>query len=148
MRWTMILFRCTRAACSRRRASISAPDRAGEFTVLGVVQGGVGAVPVLDDLEALVDLPAELFGGQVVADEGGAHQPAQLFEGLEGGVLGATPGELAQDLLGLGGAQAQGRGVLDELVVVAGDQLPVDGPGGHHRSEADPGLVVAGTPPG
>jgi hypothetical protein len=81
---------------------------------------------------------------KVVADEGGARRPAELFERLEGRVLGAAPGEAAQHLLGLGGAQAQGGGVLDELVVVAGDQLSVDGPGGHHRSETGPGLVVVG----
>jgi len=38
----------------------------------------------------------------------------------------AALGEAPQHLLGLGCAQAQRRGVLDHLVVVAGDQVPVE----------------------
>ena len=44
-------------------------------------------------------------------------------------MLGAAAlGEAAQHLVGLGGPQPQRGGVLDHLVVVAGDQVPVDGP--------------------
>jgi hypothetical protein len=62
-------------------------------------------------------------------------------------VLGATSGETAQHLLGLGRAQAQGGGVLDQLVVLAGDQVPVDRAGGHDRGDPIPGLVVGATGP-
>jgi hypothetical protein len=43
-------------------------------------------------------------------------------------VLGAAAlGEAAEHLVGLGGPQPQRGGVLDQLVVVAGDEFPVDG---------------------
>jgi hypothetical protein len=89
-----------------------------QLALPAVVQRGVGAVPALDDLQALVDLAAELLRRQVVGDERGAHRLAQLLQGLVRGVLGATPAEAAQHLLGLGHAEAEGGGVLDQLVVV------------------------------
>jgi hypothetical protein len=61
-----MVFRCTSAACSKVQGEhgylLVLAIGPGEFALLGVMQGGVGAVPVLDDLEALVDLPAQLFG--------------------------------------------------------------------------------------
>jgi hypothetical protein len=41
---------------------------AGQFAVLAVEQVVVRAVPVLDDLQALADLPAQVGVGEVVAD--------------------------------------------------------------------------------
>jgi hypothetical protein len=76
-----------------------------------------------------VDLPGEGRRGQVVGDEDRADGSAQLDQGGVGGVLGPRSGEAAEDLLGLGRAQAQGGGVLDHLVVLLGDDLPADGPG-------------------
>ena len=57
------------------------------------------ALPVLDDLQSLVDLAAELLVGEVVADEDRADRSAEFFECLVGGVLGAAAGEAAQHLL-------------------------------------------------
>jgi len=99
---------------------------AGELAVFAVEDDGVGAVPVLDDLEAVVDLASEVGVGEVVADERGADGAAELFERLVGGVLGAAAGEAPQHLLGFGGPEAQRGGVLDELVVLPGDELPAD----------------------
>ena len=42
-------------------------------------------------------------------------------------MLGAAAGEAAQDLLGLGGPEPERGRVLDQLVVLLGDQLPADG---------------------
>jgi hypothetical protein len=50
-------------------------------------------------------------------------------ERLVGRMLNVAPDEAAQDRLGLGGAEADGRNVLDHLVVLLADQLPVDRPG-------------------
>ena len=119
--------------------------RAGQGAVLAVVEHGVRAVPVLHDLEAAVDLPAQVGAGEVVAGEDGAHGAAEFFEGLVGGVLGAAAGEAPQHLLGLRGAQPQGGGVLDHLVVLLRDQLPADRPGqrGAERRPAGRGVVRA-----
>lgn len=57
---------------------------------------------------------------------------------LVGGVFGAAAREAAQDLLGLGGAELQRGGVLDELVVLLSDEVPVDRPPGDHRRELGP----------
>jgi len=61
-------------------------------------------------------------------------------------VLGAAAlGEAAQHLVGLGGPQPQRGGVLDHLVVVAGDEIPVDGPFLEDLRQPGPrGLVRAG----
>jgi hypothetical protein len=64
----------------------------------------------------------------VVAGEDRAHHAAEFFHGQVDRLFGAALGEAAQDLLGLGGAQPQRGGVLDQLVMVVGDQLPVDRP--------------------
>jgi len=79
----------------------------GELAGLAVEDVFVGAVPVLHDVEAFVDLSAQFLAGQVVTDEDGAHDSAEFLDGLVGGVFGATAGEAAQHLVGLGGAQAQ-----------------------------------------
>jgi hypothetical protein len=66
-------------------------------------------------------------------------------------VFGASSGEPAQDLFGLGGAEARGGGVLDELVVLVFDQLPADGAGQHileTRVGRLSGSVVIGRPVG
>src|SRR5258708_11900338 len=87
----------------------------GDLGVLAVVPGNdalaavvdlvVGGVPVLDDLQAGVDLAAELRVGEVVAGEDWSHGPAEIFQGEVDGVLGAaTLGEAAQLLVGLGGS--------------------------------------------
>jgi hypothetical protein len=68
---------------------------AGEFAVLAVEDDGVGAVPVLDDLQAVVDFAAQLGAGEVVADERGSDGAAELFECLVGRVVGAAAGEAA-----------------------------------------------------
>jgi len=99
---------------------------AGELAVLAVEDDAVGAVPVLDDLQAVMDLAAQLGAGEVVADERGPDGAAELLERLVGGVLGAAAGEAAQDLFGLGGSEPQRGGVLDELVVLLGDQGSVE----------------------
>ncbi len=84
---------------------------AGELAVLAVEDDGVGAVPVLDDLEAVVDLAPQRGVGEVVADERGADGAAEFLERLVGGVLGAAAGEAPQHLFGLGGPEPQGGGV-------------------------------------
>lgn len=47
----------------------------------------VGAVPLLDDLQALVDLAAEVRVGEVVTDERGPHGSAEFFQRLVGRVF-------------------------------------------------------------
>lgn len=51
---------------------------------------------------------------------------AELLERLVSGVLGAAAAESARDLLRLGGPEPQRGRVLDELVVLLGDELPAD----------------------
>src|SRR5674476_288822 len=79
----------------------SSPQTARNF---GIEQRAVGRIPVLHDLQPVVDLAAQRFRAQVTGDEDRLHGPAQLDERGVGGVLRARAGEAAQDLLGLGGA--------------------------------------------
>ncbi|WP_176726406.1 hypothetical protein [Streptomyces sp. OspMP-M43] len=78
--------------------------RPGQVAVLAVEEVLVRAVPVLQNLQALVDLLPEFDVGEVVADECRAHRPPEFLGRLVGGVLGATAGEAPQDLLGLAGS--------------------------------------------
>jgi len=65
-------------------------------------------------------------------------------------VLRPLAGESAQDLLGLGGTELQRPRALDHLVVLLGDQIPVDRPGEHPKPQrlADLGPVALGGTPG
>ncbi|GED90670.1 hypothetical protein TNCT6_77550 [Streptomyces sp. 6-11-2] len=83
----------------------------GQVAVLAVEQVVVGGVPVLHDLEAVVDLAAQVGIGEVVADERCTYRAAQFLDRPVRRMFGAATGEAAQDLLSLGGAQAQG-GIL------------------------------------
>jgi hypothetical protein len=86
----------------------------------------VRRVPVLHHVQALVDLPAQLLLGEVVADEHCPDHAAEFLDRLVGRVLGTAAGEAAQHLVGLGGLEPQRGRVLDHLVVLAGDQVPVE----------------------
>jgi hypothetical protein len=103
--------------------------RAGQFGLAAIVNGDVGGVPLLDDLEPFVDLAAQVGVGEVVGDERRTDRAAEFFDRGQGWVLGAFGGGATQDLLGLGGAQLQRPRVFDHLVVLLGDQVPVDRPG-------------------
>jgi hypothetical protein len=92
---------------------------AGQLGVFAVEDELEAAVPVLDDLSAFVDLPADGFVGEVVAEEDRAGCASELFHRLVRGVLRASAREPAEQLLGFGGAELQRGGVLDELVVDA-----------------------------
>ena len=90
---------------------------AGQFGVFAVVDVAVPRVPLLDDLEALVDLLAQCRVAQVVGQEYGPAGSAELHQGGVDRVLWAGPSETPEYLFGLGGLQAEGGGVLDHLVV-------------------------------
>jgi len=102
---------------------------ARDLPALAVEDEIVDRVPVLHHVEPAVDLPAKGHRRQVVAEKRRLDGLAQLRQGLVGGVLGGRPGEASQDRLGLGGSDPQRRGELHHLVVLVGDELPVDGPG-------------------
>ena len=51
----------------------------------------------------------------------------QFDERAVGGMLHIGAGKATQDGLRLSGAHAQGRGVLDHIVILLADQRPVDG---------------------
>jgi hypothetical protein len=59
----------------------------GELAAAAVEDEAVGAVPVLDDVEALVDLAAKGQAVQVATKKGGAQRLAELDEGPVGRVL-------------------------------------------------------------
>jgi hypothetical protein len=53
---------------------------AGDDALAAVVDLVVGGVPVLDNLQAAVDLPAQLLIGKVVAGEDRPHGAAEFFK--------------------------------------------------------------------
>ena len=63
---------------------------AGESAVLAVEDHRVRGVPVLHDLQAAVDLAAELRIREVVAGEHRPNGPAELFQCLVGGVFASA----------------------------------------------------------
>jgi hypothetical protein len=99
-----------------------------DLPALAVEDELVGAVPVLDDVQPLVDLAPPCLGGEIPAQEDGLDRLPELGQRLVGGVLRGRAGEASEDRLGLSGPQAWRSSVLDELVVLLPDQLPVDRP--------------------
>ena len=71
----------------------------------------VGAVPLFDDVQALVDLAAKWLAVQVSAQEDGLHRPAELRESPVGRMLNVAPHESAQDRFRLGRAEPNERAV-------------------------------------
>ena len=66
---------------------------------------------------------------EVPTEKGGFDRPTQLDEGLVGRVCEIVAHEPLQDHFGLSRAETQGRSILDHLVIVLADQVPVDGTG-------------------
>lgn len=65
---------------------------AGQVAVLAVEQVVVGGVPVLHDLEPVVDLAPQVGVGEVVADESRTHCPPEFLNRAISGVLGPAAG--------------------------------------------------------
>jgi hypothetical protein len=86
----------------------------------------VGAVPLLDDVQSFVDLAAQILAVQVTAQKDGLDSLAQFGEGPVSRMLDVVPGEAPQDGFRLGGAEPHRRHVLDHLIVLLADQIPVD----------------------
>ena len=87
----------------------------------------VGAVPVLDDIESLLNLTSQLSKPEIAAQEDRPTGLAQLDKRLIGGVLEIIAREASQDGVRLGGAQPSRRSVLHHVVVFLGHEVPVDG---------------------
>lgn len=106
----------------------------------------VGAVPSFDGVEARVDLAAQRQAVQVAGEEDRLHRSAEFGECFVGRVLHIVAGEAAQDRLGVGGAETQGRRVFHHLVVLLADQLPINGLG-QNRPQAGKGVRLPGVGP-
>jgi hypothetical protein len=72
---------------------------------------------------------------QIAAEEGGAQCLAEFDQRLVRGVLQIRAGEAAQDVRRGCGAESERCRVLDYLVVLPADQVPVDRPR-QHRPQA------------
>ena len=81
---------------------------------------------MFDDVEALVDLAAEVFAMKVPAQEDGFDRFAKFGEGFVGRMLNVASDKAAKDRFGLGRADTDGRRVFDQLVVLLADQFPID----------------------
>ena len=57
---------------------------ADHFAATGEEDKIVGAIPLLDDVEALIDLAAQVFAVKVPAEEDGFDRLAEFGEGLVG----------------------------------------------------------------
>jgi hypothetical protein len=68
---------------------------ADHFAAAGEEDEVVGAVPLLDDVEALVDLASEVFAVKVPAEEDGLDCLAEFGEGLVGRMLNVAADEAA-----------------------------------------------------
>ena len=79
---------------------------------------------------------------EITRQKRGLDRFAQFDERPVGGMLHVGAGKAPQDGLRLSGAQAQGRGVLDHIVILLADQRPVDGLG-QNRLQVGVGIDVA-----
>ena len=91
----------------------------------------VGAVPLLNDVQSLIDFTAQFLAVQIAAQKDRFDGLSQFGERLVGRVLDVVTGEAPQDGLGLGGAEPDGRHIFDHLVILLADDFPVDRFGQH-----------------
>ena len=90
------------------------PAVAHQFTATGEEDKVVGAVPMFDDVQALVDLAAQLLAVKVPAQEDRFDRFAQFGERFVGGMLNVVPGKTSQDRFRLG---VVGASVQDSTMV-------------------------------
>src|SRR6266702_789342 len=88
----------------------------------------IGTIPVLDDLQAVLDLATQGLPVKVLTEKNRLHSLAQLDDGAVGGVLELTMRKALEDGLRICSPQSEGGGVLDHLVVLSADQVPADRP--------------------
>ena len=119
----------------------------GDFAAFTEENEVVGAVPALDDVQAFVDLTAQLHGVQIAAQEDRLDRFAEFAEGAVDRVLDVGAVEAPQDVFGVRGLEPESRGVLDHGIVLLGDQLPIDGPGEHGGEFWVEGAVVGTVKP-
>jgi len=74
-----------------------------DLAALAEEDESVGAVPVLDDVQAFMDLPAQRLGVQVAAEEDRLDRLPQFGERSICRVLQITAGEAPENRLGIGG---------------------------------------------
>src|SRR6266508_5497179 len=73
-------------------------------------------------------------------EDGFPHLPKLGERGI-GWMLNVAPCEAPQDRFCIRRPQAQGRGVLDHLIIVLLDEIPLDGPRAQHRLQERVGLI-------
>jgi len=98
----------------------------GDLAAAAVEDEVVGRILVLDHVQPLVDFPAEFHAVQVTTDECRTQRLPKLHQRPIRGVLQVGAGEAAQDVGGRRGAEPERGGVADHLVVLLGDQRPID----------------------
>ena len=84
---------------------------------------------------------------QVATEEDGLGGFTQLRKRFVDGMLHIGAAEAAQDVFGVGGAQFQRSRILDHLVVLLRDQLPVDRPRQDRRKAEVLGRLVRSVEP-
>ncbi len=99
---------------------------ADHFTMAGEEDEIIGDVPLLDDVQALIDLAAEGLAVKISAQEHGLDRSTEFGEGLVGRMLNIAPGEATQDRFCFGRAEPDRRHVFDHLIVLLADQFPID----------------------
>lgn len=103
----------------------------------------VRTVPVFDDVQSLVNLTAKCLGMEILAQEDRFHRLAEFTQRLVGGMLRSGLAEPAQDRFRVGGTQAEGCRILDDLIILLANDVPINAPQREDRLEMGVLLGVA-----
>src|SRR5262249_32258010 len=99
---------------------------ARELAALAAEDELVGTVPVLDDVQPLVDVATQRLGREIPAQKDGLDGLPKLGQRLVRRVLGSRAGEAGWDRFGVSSPQSECGGVLDQLVALLLNEMPID----------------------
>src|SRR5947209_20568175 len=86
----------------------------------------IHTVPLLDDVERFLDFLPEPSIAEILAQEEGFDDPSELTECLVRRMLHITARKPPQNRIRISGSDAHRCGILDHLIVLLADQLPID----------------------
>src|SRR5947209_18549434 len=97
-----------------------------EFAPFSMEDKAIHTVPLLDDVERFLDFLPELSIAEILAQEEGLDHPSKLTECLVCRMLYITARKPPQNRIRICGSDAQSCGILDHLIVLLANHLPID----------------------
>ncbi len=122
------------------------PAVAGHFTAPREEDKIIGTIPLLDNIQPVIDFTAQFLAVQIAAQEDRLDRLPKLGERPVGWMLDVAPGEAAKNGVRFSGPEADGSDIFDHLVILLADDFLVDRLG-QHRLQVSIGVGLSNIGP-